>query len=117
MRWFSKIWWMFPPIHLHYFTPASISALLERYGFSIVSKGSIGESVGIDTRRSVLWSSGLLARVDALATAGGIGALPLELVRLLWDRILSVPLQVVVGTTMRGFVFWVSAQKPERASE
>jgi hypothetical protein len=117
MRWFSKIWWMFPPIHLHYFTPASMSALLERYGFSIVSKGDIRESVGIDTRRSVSWSSGLRARVDTLATSSGVGSLPLELVRLLWDRILSVPLQVVIGTTMRGFVFWVSVQKLERASE
>jgi SAM-dependent methyltransferase len=117
MRLFSKIWWMFPPIHLHYFTPSSLSALLERHGFSIVSKGSVGESVGIDTRRSILWSSGLLSRADALASTGGLGALPLELVRLFWDRILSVPLQVIVGRTMKGFVFWVSAQKPERASE
>jgi hypothetical protein len=37
--------------------------------------------------------------------------------RLLWDRILSVPLQVIVGRTMKGFVFWVSAQKPELAPE
>jgi 2-polyprenyl-3-methyl-5-hydroxy-6-metoxy-1,4-benzoquinol methylase len=117
MRWFSKIWWMFPPVHLHYFTPASLSALLERHGFSIVSKGSVGESVGIDTRRYVLWSSGMLSRADALATTGGLGALPLELVRLLWDRILSVPLQVIVGRTMRGFVFWMNAQKSERAPE
>jgi SAM-dependent methyltransferase len=117
MRWFSKIWWMFPPIHLHYFTPTSLSALLERHGFSIVSKGSVGESVGIDTRRSLLWSWGLLSRADALATKGGPRAVPLELVRLLWDRILSVPLQVIVGRTMRGFVFWLSAQKPERAPE
>jgi SAM-dependent methyltransferase len=112
MRWFSRIWWMFPPIHLHYFTPASLSALLERYGFSIVSSGSIGESVGIDTRRCALWSWGLLPRVDALATSGGLRALPIELVRLFWDRILSAPLQVIVGRTMSGFVFWVSAQKP-----
>jgi 2-polyprenyl-3-methyl-5-hydroxy-6-metoxy-1,4-benzoquinol methylase len=117
MHWFTKVWWMFPPIHLHYFTPASLSALLERHGLSIVSKGSVGESVGIDTRRSALWSSGLLPRVDALVTSGGLGALPLELARLLWDRILSVPLQVIVGRSMKGFVFWVSAQKPERTPE
>jgi 2-polyprenyl-3-methyl-5-hydroxy-6-metoxy-1,4-benzoquinol methylase len=117
MRWFSRIWWMFPPIHLHYFTPASLSGLLGRFDFSIVSKGSIGESVGIDTRRSLLWSSGLLARVDTLAASGGISALPPELVRLFWDRILSAPLQAIVGGTMSGFVFWVSAQKPQRALE
>ena len=111
MRWFSRIWWMFPPIHLHYFTPDSLSAILERHGFSILRKGSVGESFGIDTRRAALWSARLLARVDAQSASGGARAMPIELMRLVWDRILSVPFQAIVGRTMGGFVFWVSAQK------
>jgi len=117
MRLFSRIWWMFPPIHLHYFTPATLSALLSRYGFTVVQGGSLGEAIGTDTRRVALWSLGLLAKADARATSGGPRAIPGEFVRLLWDRILSVPLQIMAGRSMNGFVFWVSAQKAGRAAE
>jgi SAM-dependent methyltransferase len=116
-KWFSRIWWMFPPIHLHYFTPASLSGLLQRFGFSVVRTGSNGESVGMDTRRTILWSLGLLGRADARATVGGWQSVPFEFLRICWDRILSVPLQASVARSMGGFVFWVSAQKTERAPE
>jgi SAM-dependent methyltransferase len=117
MRWFSRIWWMFPPIHLHYFTPTSLTALLQRHGFTIARKGSLGGALGMDTRRATLWSAGLLTKADARAARGGKGALPLEVVRLLWDRILSVPLQYAAARSMNGFVFWVSAQKDGRTPE
>lgn len=48
-RFYRKIWWMIPPIHIRYFTSRSVENIFGRYGFKVTSirtTGSFGSDIG-----------------------------------------------------------------------
>lgn len=110
-RLFSKVWWIFPPVHLHYFTPTVLSEALANFGLNVVSAGSMGDAIGIDLRRYFFWRLNLLSFADQLQKGKSLGGIALKLYQSGWDHGLFWPAGRILNCTMCGFAFWLVARK------
>lgn len=111
---FKRVWWIFPPIHLHYFTPDVLSKSLADLQFTIVSSGSISNAIGIDCRRHLLGQWGLLGYADCLQGNISWKSFVYKLFQLAWDQVLFWPAIYILNRTMYGFTFWHVARKSIR---
>lgn len=51
---YGDIWWMIPPMHIRYFTAASIENIFSKYGFSLSGTETTG-SFGVDVSSIASW--------------------------------------------------------------
>ncbi len=63
-RVFPQVWWLIPPLHVWYFTFATLERLLNKVGLTARVTGTLGLGVGFDSYRYLAAGVGVLAWLD-----------------------------------------------------
>jgi 2-polyprenyl-3-methyl-5-hydroxy-6-metoxy-1,4-benzoquinol methylase len=110
-RLFGKRWWIFPPIHLHYFTQQVLVQKLSNLGLELIEAGSFANAIGADLRRFLSWRFGILGALDFLQNGHSLPGIFFKVFQVFWDHVLFTPVSWVLRMMNLGFTFWIIARK------
>lgn len=107
-RVFGQIWWLIPPLHVWYFTFATIELLLRKVGLTSCVTGTLGLGLGFDSYRYLAARAGVLAWLDGHED-GAAGLVP-RVARAAF-RIAGSPADRLLDRAQKHSSLWVCAKE------